>query len=238
MDIGKSFSFVFEDKKWIEKILIGGILMLVPILGSILMLGYGIQLVRNVREHDPEPLPTWDDWGTKISEGLKLFIIYLLWSLPLIILSLLLLIPLAMAGDSDTGSAIASLFSLCFSCFAILYAIIVWLAAPGITIKFAETGEFSDGLKFGEILNFTKEHLGQIIVVILVTWLVYMIAGLIGSLLCLVGLLFTTFWASLVQYHLIAQIGLEGAAPSRPLETLSSQETAGELPDAPEQNIE
>ena len=42
MDIGKSFSFVFEDKKWIEKILIGGILMLVPILGSILMLGYGM----------------------------------------------------------------------------------------------------------------------------------------------------------------------------------------------------
>ncbi len=234
MDIGKSFNFVFEDKKWIEKILIGGILMLIPILGSILMLGYGVQLVRNVRNHEPEPLPEWDDWGAKIAEGFKLFIIYLLWSLPLIILSVLLIIPMAMTGDSDTGNAVASFFSLCFGCFALLYSIIVWLAVPGITIKFSETGEFGDGLKFGEILNFTKEHLGQIIVVIIVSWLVYMVAGLLGSLLCGIGLLFTMFWASLVQYHLIAQIGLAESKPERPLETLGAVEPAAELPETTE----
>ena len=231
MDIGKSFSFVFEDKKWIEKVLIGGILMLVPILGSILMLGYGVELVRNVRNHDPEPLPEWDEWGTKITEGLKLFIITFLWALPLLILSFLLILPAAIMGNSDSGSAIASIFSLCFSCFAAIYAIILWLATPGITIKFSETGNFSDGLKFGEILNFTKKNLGQIIVAIIVIWLVYMVAGLLGSLLCLVGLFFTMFWASLVQYHIIGQIGLEAQKPERPLETLSTEEPAAELPE-------
>ena len=230
MDIGKSFGFVFEDKKWIEKVLIGGILMLIPILGPILMLGYAVELVRNVRNYQVNPLPAWDNWGEKISDGLKLFIIYLLWSLPLIILSFLLMIPLMLTGDSDTGSAIASIFSLCFGCFTFIYAVVVWLATPGITIKYAETGEFSDGLKFGEILNFTKEHLGQIFVVIVVSWLVYMLAGLFGTLLCLIGLVFTMFWASLVQYHMIAQIGLEPEPPERPLETLSSEKPAEELP--------
>jgi hypothetical protein len=236
MDIGKSFGFVFEDKNWIEKILIGGILMLIPILGPILMLGYSVELVRNVRKHEMEPLPRWDNWGEKIADGFKLFIIYILWSLPLIILSMVIVIPLAFAGNSDTGSAIASIFSLCFSCFAFIYAIVVWLATPGITIKFAETGEFSDGLKFGEILNFTKEHLGQIFVVIVVSWLIYMLAGLIGTLLCLIGLVFTMFWASLVQYHMIAQIGLEPEAPERPLETLSETKPAEELPETSQSN--
>jgi len=234
MDIGKSFGFVFEDKKWIEKILIGGVLMFVPILGSILLLGYGIQLVRNVRNLDPEPLPEWDDWGKMLSEGFKLFIVHFLWSLPLIILSILVVIPLALAGDSDTGNAIASLFTLCFSCFAVIFAIVVWLATPGITIKFAETGEISDGLKFGEILSFTKEHLGQIVVVVIVSWLVYLLAGLLGSLLCIVGLFFTMFWASLVQYHMIGQIGLEAVKPERPLETLETAKPAAELPETAE----
>ena len=234
MDIGKSFNFVFEDKKGLEKVLIGGVLMFVPILGSILLLGYGIQLVRNVRNHDPEPLPEWDDWGKKIAEGFKLFIVYFLWSLPLIILSLLILIPMALGGNSDTGSAIASIFALCFGCFTLIYAIVMWLATPSITIKFAETGEFADGLKFGEILSFTKEHLGQILVVAIVSWLVYLLAGLLGSLLCLIGLFFTMFWASLVQYHMIGQIGLETTKPERPLETLSATEPAAELPESAE----
>lgn len=234
MNIGKSFSFVFEDKKWIEKILIGGVLMFVPILGSILLLGYAVQLVRNIRNHDPEPLPEWDDWGTKIAEGFKLFIVYFLWSLPLIILGFLIAIPLALGSNSDTGSTIASIFALCFGCFAFIYAIVVWLATPGITIKFAETGEFSDGLKFGEILSFTKDYLGQIIVVAIVSGLVYLFAGLLGSLLCLIGLFFTMFWASLVQYHMVGQIGLESPKPEHPLETLSTAEPAAELPETAE----
>ncbi len=214
MDIGKSFSFVFEDKKWIEKVLIGGILMLIPLLGPILMLGYNVKLVRNVRNHDPEPLPAWDDWGEKIADGFKLFIITFIWGIPLWLLTFLMFIPMAAAGNSDSGSAIGGFFALCFSCLMILYAIVFWFAIPGITIKYAETGEFGDGFKVGEILEFAKKHIGPIIVVALVSWLVYMVAGLVGMLLCGVGLLFTSFWASLVQYHMIANIGLEEAPAS------------------------
>ena len=231
MNIGKSIGFVFEDKKWIEKVLIGGILMLIPILGPILMMGYGIELVRNVRNHEPEPLPQWDEWGAKIAEGFKLLIINFVWGLPLFILMFLMFIPMAMAGNSDSGSGFASFLLLCFGCFTFLYAIVLWLAVPGITIKFAETGELSDGFKVGEILDFTKKHVGQIIVVAIVSWLVYMVAGMIGMLLCGVGALFTMFWASLVYYHMIGQIGLEDAPPARPLETLSTEDAAGELPE-------
>ncbi len=230
MDIGKSFSFTFEDKKWIEKILIGGLLMFVPIFGLVLLYGYGVELVRNVRSHKPDPLPEWDEWGKKIVEGLKLVVILFVWSLPLIILLILMLFPMALAGDSDSGSSAASIFGMCFSCFAFLYGLVLWLATPGIIIKFAETGELADGFKFGDILDFAKKHLGQIIIVALVSWVVYMIAGLVGALLCGVGLFFTSFWALLVQFHLTAQIGLDAAAPARPLENLPAKEPIEKLP--------
>ena len=237
MDIGKSFSYVFEDKKWIEKILIGGLVTLIPILGTLLIMGYWIALVRNVRNYDPEPLPAWDDWGQKIVDGLKLVIIYFIWSLPLVILYFLMIFPLALFGDSDAGSTIGSLFALCFGCLAFLYAIVVWLATPGITIKYAEGGDFGDGFKVGEILDFTKKHVGQIILVALVSFVVYMIAGLIGSLLCFIGLIFTMFWAGLVQYHMIGQIGLEPApapaAPEAKPEPIDQPEAQPELPEPP-----
>ena len=213
MDIGKSFTFVFEDQKKIEKILIGGLVMLIPVIGAIILLGYSVRLVRNVRNHHPEPLPEWDDWGGMLSEGLKLFIIYFLWSLPLIILSIFLIIPMALAGDPEDAGVIASLFGLCFSCFAFLYAIILWLAIPAITVKFAENGEISDGFEFGEIMGFAKKHVGEIIIVALVSMAAFTIAGMVGSILCVIGSLFTYFWATMVQYHLIAQIGLDEAAP-------------------------
>jgi len=232
MNIGKSISFVFEDKKWLEKVLIGGILMLIPILGQILMVGYGVQLVRNVRKHEPEPLPAWDEWGTKIAEGFKLLIIQFIWGLPMFLLMLLMFIPAALAGNSDSASGFAGFLMLCFGCFMIIYAIVLWLAIPGITIKFAKTGEFSDGFKISEILDFTKKHVGQIIVVAIVSWLIYLLAGLIGALLCGVGTFFTMFWASLVYYHMVGQIGLEEApAAVAPKEALSTEETAGELPE-------
>ncbi len=234
MNIGKSLSYVFEDKKWIEKVLIGGLVSLIPILGSILLSGYIIELVRNVRKGEPEPLPAWDNWGDKLATGFKLFIIILVWMIPLFFLVLLAFVPAILSGDTSDGGGILGLLSLCFSCLYILYALVFLLASPGIVIKFAETDDISAGFQFGEILSFTTSHLGDIIIYVIIIWIVGLIAGLVGMLLCGIGLLFTSFWASLVSGHLLAQIGLENATPERPLETLRSQQTveAGETSSA------
>ena len=52
MDIGLSFSYMFEDKDWIKKILIGGLISLIPIV-NFAALGYVVQLVRNTRDGRP-----------------------------------------------------------------------------------------------------------------------------------------------------------------------------------------
>ena len=80
MDIGKAFTFVFEDEDWIVKVLIGAVLALTGI-GFIPIIGYGMEVARRVVRGDPQPLPAWDDWGTKIVEGLLSSVITFVWSL-------------------------------------------------------------------------------------------------------------------------------------------------------------
>ncbi len=228
MDIGKSFNYVFEDEKWIEKVLIGGLVSLIPLLGVFLVYGYVIELVRNVRRREPAPLPEWDRWGDKLADGFKIFIIMLAWSIPLIILAFIAFMPLTVAGDSD-GGGLLSVIGLCFSCFLFLYMIVLFFASPGIIINYAESGDIAAGFQVGKILDFAKAHIGEIIIYVIVAWLVGLVASLVGMLLCGIGLLFTSFWAMLVEGHLLAQIGLE-PAPAMPK---VSPESAPELPEPP-----
>ena len=37
MDIGKAFSFVFEDERWVSKVLLGGLFMIIPIVNYVMM---------------------------------------------------------------------------------------------------------------------------------------------------------------------------------------------------------
>ncbi len=246
MEIGKAFTFVFDDKKWLEKVLIGGLIVLatiifswtiiIGILGGALLLGYMIEVVRNVRRGDPQPLPEWNAWGEKIVSGIKYFVIMLIWSLPLIILWMPIGILSAVLGNSD-ASWVAGVFSVCFGCLALIYGIFYALATVPITILFAETNEISSGLAFGQIYEFTKKHIGDIIIVLLVVWAVQLFANFIGLLLCGIGLLFTGFWALAVQGFLYAQVGRKpgmamtpvAAAPSYDLSPDSIMPGVGEI---------
>src|SRR5689334_4077382 len=98
LDIGKAFTFIGDDPKWVTKLLIGGGLILAgflaifTVIGWIfvfaIVLGYLIQFCRNVIAGQPQPLPEWDNWGTKMTDGFKAIVVNLVYALPAIIISL------------------------------------------------------------------------------------------------------------------------------------------------------
>src|SRR3954470_17699631 len=85
-DFVKPFAFVFEDARWINKVLIGGIFQLLSALlvGIPFLLGYLAQLVRNVVANATLPLPEWDDLGEMFNEGLRLIGVAIVYFLPLL----------------------------------------------------------------------------------------------------------------------------------------------------------
>ncbi|MEI2689211.1 MAG: DUF4013 domain-containing protein [Anaerolineae bacterium] len=166
MNIGKSFSFVFEDPRWVTKVGIGTLVLilssllssiLVGILGYFIIAGYGLEVLRNVRKGELFPMPEWRDrWGEWLVLGVKAAVALLVWSLPAIIVALPMSLGFALGVNGDnTLATLGGLLVALFGCLIVLWSIVVLLATPAIYIRLAETEELSSAFRFGEILSFT-----------------------------------------------------------------------------------
>jgi len=221
MDIGKAFGFVFEDPEWVTKVLVGGLVVLGGILLSPILVGffflfvlegYALELLRNVRDGLEHPLPRWENWGDKAVKGLKLFIIFLIWAIPIIAVLLVSVAISVIAGENQDFAPLALVTSICFGCASLLWGIWLAVLSPAIYARFAETEQISAGFELNKLLTFTRDNLGDIIVAVLISLVANVVAMIAGFVLCVIGLLFTGFWASLVQFHLFGQIAQRDAA--------------------------
>jgi hypothetical protein len=104
MDFAKAFSFVFDDPDWIQKIIIGGIVSLIPVVGWLLVMGYMIAVGRNVIRGNPQPLPDWADFGQFLVDGLYGFVIGLVYALPILIVMCIVLFPALALGGAFEGN--------------------------------------------------------------------------------------------------------------------------------------
>jgi hypothetical protein len=205
MDVGKAFSFVFEDEDWVVKVLIGAVLALTGI-GFIPIMGYGLEVARRVVRGDPQPLPPWDDWGTKIVEGLLSSAISFIWSLPGILLAsciAIIFVPVSNQGPGQ-GETLTILISICIGLLVFLYSLVLMLVLPAALTHYAVTGEFGAAFRFGEVIGMVRNNLGAYLMVLVVTILGSIISSL-GSIALGCGLFFTAFYAVLITYHAYGQ---------------------------------
>jgi hypothetical protein len=222
MDIGRSFKFMFDDESWITKILIGGVLGLIPIVNFVIY-GYQLEVIKNVSQDQDLPLPDWDDFGGKFIKGLMVTIASFIYSLPLILVGVVYFVGLmvigggaASTGSDDVSGAAGGAFAICtmaFYCIVFLYSIIVYgfIFVPGM-MRYAEEEEFGAFFKFGENLRVATSNLGGYIVMLLVILVAGIVAEIVGVIACGVGILFTLFWAILVSGHLFGQYWKENKA--------------------------
>jgi len=189
MDVGKALGFVFEDEDWVTKILLGAALLLIPVFGIFVLLGYTIAVVRNVRAGELRPLPAWTDLGHFFMDGLMFWIASLVYALPLLVLlcpiALVWLLP-ALGGEQEDLTAllagVSGLLSVGLGCLAALYGILLSLLSPVLQIRYAETADIGACLRFGEIFRFLTSNVGEIIISQLLLWVTGMVAGTLVSI--------------------------------------------------------
>lgn len=215
MDIGKAFSFVFEDEQWITKILLGAVITLIPIFGGFALMGYTVAVIRNLLAGHPRPLPAWDDLGRYFMDGLMVWVATLVYALPFFVfmcpIALVWILP-ALAGDNQNLTAIlasvAGVLNIGLGCLALLYGVLLQLLTPVVQIRFAETGQISACLRFGEVFRFLSSNIGNIVISQLLFMLASMVLVSVVGVLSL-GLLIlpVSVWLAAFSSHLYGQIG-------------------------------
>ena len=213
MDIGRSVGYVFEDRDWGRKVLIGGVVNLIPIV-SLAAIGYTVRTLRNVATGAERPLPEWDDFGGDFIKGLLVAVAGLIYSLPAILaVAVSVLSAVVRSGRSDEAASVVGLCVAGLSCLVALYALVVALWTPAATMNYAASGEFSAFFQFGRIWGLISQDLGGYLLALLVSAAAAFVAALAGIVLCVIGVAFTSFVAMLVYAHLLGQLLGESGRP-------------------------
>lgn len=215
MDYGKSFTYVFEEDNWISKFLVGVVVSLVPIV-NFAGYGYMLQVMKNVRDGVEEPLPEWDDFGKFFVDGLKFLIGYIVYFIPVILISFLM-IPLAAVADSGGSDEIAGLFAVCFTCLIALFSLAPLFLYPALFLQYAKEDEIGDMFKIDEMRQIISRDMGNYIVVLLMVFFVLGFIASFGLLLCFVGIFLTAWWAQLASAHMIGQLAKPTEKPAENL---------------------
>ena len=208
-DFARPFTFTFEDPRWVQKVLLGGLFTLasVFIIGAFFLYGYLARLVRNVIAGVERPLPEWDDLGEYFSEGVRLFCVALVYMLPLLALVLLFIVPsiIAQSADNDVLRNVGGGMAACVWCiiFPLSLAMAIWL--PGAMLFAIVERRFGAAFEFAQIAAFIKGNVGNYLLAFVV-WLVVRMIVPFGFILLCVGIVFTTFWSFVVAGYAFGQV--------------------------------
>lgn len=80
------FRFPFHGRDWLSRFVIGVALtfanFIVPIIPSLFVGGYTLRVMRRVIQGEEPSLPAWEDWGGLFKDGLRQWLISLVYLLP------------------------------------------------------------------------------------------------------------------------------------------------------------
>lgn len=207
MDIVENIKYPTTDSEWIKKILIGGILLIIPIINFIIG-GYYIKTLRGSIEGKPG-LPEWDDWGDLFITGLMVAIIGLIYMLiPLIVLFVSIggVITAAISsGDFSAGSISAIVGG---SLFSVVLMLIVCLVLPMALSIYAKEDSIGAAFRIGEILSRIKSVPGDYIITIIVLYALLFIVNLVAAIPIIgwVIIIFANFYIALVASKMFGEV--------------------------------
>ncbi len=204
MDIESAVKFPTEDENWVVKVLIGGIISLIPIV-DLLATGFCLKVMKETINRTPK-MPEWGDWGELFVKGLIGAIISFIYLLiPVIVIA-------AMTGGAvfSMGMRSGMPFPMMISAMVIggLLAVLFGFFVPMALAMYVSDGSMSDAFRIKEVVSRIKSVLGEYItayiVIILLSVLLLLISGIpiIGWLIATFG----SFYVGVVAAHMFGEV--------------------------------
>jgi hypothetical protein len=221
LDVGKALGFPFEDKDWIVKILIGGILLLIPIVNFIVF-GYAFKVLQKAAREGVYEFPAWGDWVSLFGQGFFVFLVGLVYFL---VPGILYAIGAVFIGGSILAGAGHSYGALPLVGMGILFlalggviGLVISLIVPMAMTVYAATGEFGQAFNFGGIFSRISSNAGNYVVAILIYIGLGIVLGIVSKipLLGLIIDIFAGFYVAVVMSYLFGSVYRGNAALAPP----------------------
>jgi hypothetical protein len=214
MNFEQALRCAFDDEKWAERMAIGALIGLVPIL-NLALKGYQVEVARRAARGEARPLPAWDDLGRKLEDGLLLFVARLVYQLPWLVAAgaaaLCFIAAFASLPAQVYLEEAAWMLPALFGGMGLLAggaALILWLAAaliqPAVVLQYVRHGRFGACFDLRAVWAMMAGHTSvyaTLIALYLALLVVYLIA--IFSLSMIASMIPCLGW--------LAQIALTGA---------------------------
>lgn len=211
--IGDSFGWAFRDPQWPGKMLVQGLIAIIPIVGWIAMTGWLMMAFENARAGRNELPPA----GFHLERGIAIFLAFLVYgivlSLPAIILYA---IGGATAGASNGNNAAAAAGSGLFSLAGLIgfvASLFLRFLIPSLIVN-TYHGGLAGAFNVEKVwrdatLNVTNSVLAGLII---------LVASFIGGIgfLCCIGFIFTIPYENTINAGAAAWFERQQAAPAAP----------------------
>lgn len=188
VDGGHAFTFFTKDPNWITKTIIGGLIILIPLIGTFVLMGFMLRIVKNTAEGRELPLPEWA-FGEMLKSGFMVFVYMLGFMLitifPLTIISGM--IPLIGALIGIAGN------------FAVAVYLLVAASIVGAEENYAAVFQFK------RVFEIIKNNVSTVAMVFLFTIGAYVV-GCLGIIALGIGVLFTSVISTMIMGNLQGQL--------------------------------
>jgi len=214
--ITDGFFWPVRDPHWLGKVVIIALILLVPIAGQINALGWMLATLDRLRAGDERLPPA--NFGY-LGRGIKLFVVQLVYALALVLMVAVFYAPAVLIYIHEgRGSANLELISLGLLLNLLSFSVgslgglVVNFLMPSIVLA-TDRGGITGGLRLSDVLRRARASVTNT----LIAGLMLIAAGFIGSLgsiACIVGILFTLAYSLAIQAWIIRSFELGAAAPS------------------------
>ena len=214
MDFGLSFSFVFKDEEWFKKLAIPALISLIPIIGPLVVSGWGLKIAKNVIDGKKVNALPDVDFGADIGRGFMAFLITAIYSLPAVILSSISGVLFALTDDSANAFSVILFIvgGVLALVVAVLSILIAFMTVAGIANYIAK-GEFGAAFNFKQVFSLIKGSFVSWLLVLLGEIVALGIIAPLGTIICVIGVFLTVVYGTAVYSHLIGQAYNASAKP-------------------------
>ena len=206
MDFTKGFSVFFGRQNWIVQLLLLGVCMLIPIIGAIVVMGYGLHCFVCWEKEREHPEFDFSRFGEYLKHGIWPFLVSLVIVFVIfVVMSVLSFLTTVIAGAADSGMIGGLMMLVQMGVSLLLTALMGTVTIPAF-IRSGLMQGFAPGFSVDFLKDYlSKQGLSTLLAYIVLTIMIAVLTALGAILLC-VGMYLGMALGMFVTWHVYHQL--------------------------------